>query len=209
MMNKIIFTGGSGKAGRYGVQHFLDHGYQVLNLDLQPLNNPGVANLITDITDSGQVFNALSAYTVDNQNPNWSPGPITGVVHFAAIPRIGIVPDNKVYRINTLGTYNILEAATKLGINRIVVASSETVYGVCFALAPRDPEYFPLDESYPVDPMDSYAISKVCNERTAQGFHRRSGASIIALRIGNVIVPEQYAEFPAWFKTPDRRKRIA
>ncbi len=205
-MKKIIFTGGSGKAGAHAVQHFLDHGYQVLNLDLAPLDNPRVANLITDVTDSGQVFNALSAYTVEGRDPNWSRGPVTGVVHFAAIPRIGIVPDNEVYRVNTIGTYNILEAATKLGISRIVVASSETVYGVCFAETTRDPEYFPLDEDYPVDPMDSYALSKVCNERTAQGFHRRTGASIVALRIGNVIVPEQYPDFPGWFKTPEGRR---
>lgn len=207
-MKKIIITGGSGKAGRHAVQHFLDHGYQVLNLDLVPLDHPKVVNLVTDITDSGQVFNALSPYTIEGRNPNWLPGEIAGIVHFAAIPRIGLVPDNETFRINTMGTYNILEAATKLGFRRIVVASSETVYGLCFALTERSPVYLPLDEDYPVDPMDSYALSKICNERTAQGFHRRTGAQIVALRIGNVISPEQYADFPVWFRTPERRRQI-
>jgi nucleoside-diphosphate-sugar epimerase len=67
-MKRIIFTGGSGKAGRHGVQHFLDHGYQVLNIDQQPLDNPAVTTLITDVTDAGQVFNALSPYPRDNPN---------------------------------------------------------------------------------------------------------------------------------------------
>ncbi len=208
-MKRIIFTGGSGKAGRFAIQHFLDHGYQVLNLDRAPLNNPAVATLLTDVTDSGQVFNALSHFTTDNPYAmaGWSPGPIEGLVHFAAIPRVGIVPDNETFRINTMGTYNVLEAAVKFGIRNIVIASSETVYGVCFAATHRNPEYVPLDEAYKVDPMDSYALSKIVNERTAQAFATRTGADITALRIGNVIAPEQYPDFPGWFTTPERRKR--
>ena len=62
MKKRIMFTGGSGKAGRHVVQYLVDAGYEVLNLDLVPLDNPGVTTLITDITDSGQVFNALSSY---------------------------------------------------------------------------------------------------------------------------------------------------
>jgi nucleoside-diphosphate-sugar epimerase len=49
---------------------------------------------------------------------------------------------------------------------------------------------------------------QVVNERTARAFAVRTGCDITVLRIGNVISPEQYAEFPAWMKTPERRKRI-
>ena len=59
---RVMFTGGSGKAGKHVAQYLVDHGYQVLNLDAKPLDNPKVRTLITDITDSGQVFNALSSY---------------------------------------------------------------------------------------------------------------------------------------------------
>ncbi len=51
----------------------------------------------------------------------------------AAVPRILLNADNEMFRINTQGTYNVIEAAVKLGIRKIVIASSETVYGVCFA----------------------------------------------------------------------------
>jgi len=47
-------------------------------------------------------------------------------VHFAAIPRVLIEPDNETFRVNTVSTYNVIEAAAKLGVRKIVIASSET-----------------------------------------------------------------------------------
>jgi nucleoside-diphosphate-sugar epimerase len=209
-MKRVIFTGGSGKAGRHVVQHLVDHGYRVLNLDTKPLDNPAVRTLITDVTDSGQVFNALSSYTgLHEFDHNLAPEPIDAIVHFAAIPRIMIVPDNEVYRINVMSTYNILEAAAKLGIKKVILASSETTYGLVFNHTHRDPEYFPLDEEYPCDPRDSYATSKIVNERTGQAFAGRTGSDVYAIRIGNVVEPHEYANFPGYFAKPDFRRRIA
>ena len=57
----VIITGGSGKAGKYVVREFVEHGYDVLNLDLKPLTSLPTRTLITDLTNAGQVFNALAS----------------------------------------------------------------------------------------------------------------------------------------------------
>jgi nucleoside-diphosphate-sugar epimerase len=206
---RVIVTGGSGKAGKYVVQEFIQHGYQVLNLDLKLWPGLPARTLITDLTDAGQVFNALSSYVGGEDGGSIRPQPIDAVVHLAAIPAIFIVPDNEVFRINTMSTYNVLDAASKLGIDKVIIASSETTYGICFAYDDRDPLYFPLDEEYPVDPMDSYALSKVVNERTGRAFHLRDGMDVYAFRIGNVIEPGDYVNLIAGYADPYQRKRIA
>ena len=208
---RIFFTGGSGKAGKHVIPYLLNQGHSVMNVDLKPLDHPGVDNLIADITDSGQMFNAMSSYAnLDELEPGNGVPKFDAVVHFAAVPRILINPDNETFRVNTIGTYNVIEAAVKLGIKKVIIASSETTYGICFSDGITGPKSLPLEEDYDVDPMDSYGISKVVNEKTARGFQRRSGIDMYALRIGNVIEPHEYTElFPYYFKNPEVRRRNA
>ncbi len=210
MTRRIIFTGGTGKAGRHMLPYLLEKGYSILNLDLKPFDHPGINTLITDITDSGQVFNALTTHFgfggYDEGAPPKAPD---AVVHFAAVPRVMIQPDNTTFAANTVGTYNVIEAAMKLGVRKVIVASSETTYGVCFAEGDKDYHCFPLEEDYDSDPMDSYGLSKVVNEKTARAFAMRYGADIYALRIGNVIEPHEYANFPGYLANPMSRKRNA
>jgi nucleoside-diphosphate-sugar epimerase len=208
---RILFTGGSGKAGKHVVTYLQAQGHRVMNVDLNPLNLPGVDNLQADIADSGQMFNAMSSYAgFDEMEPGTGIPRFDAVVHFAAIPRILIKPDNETFRVNTLGTYNVIEAAVKLGIKKVIIASSETTYGICFSDGKTNPKSLPLEEDYDVDPMDSYGLSKVVNEQTARSFQRRSGIDIYALRIGNVIEPHEYETlFPQYFKNPEVRRRNA
>jgi len=208
---RILFTGGSGKAGKHVIPYLLDQGHRVMNVDLVRLDYAGVDNLTADITDSGQMFNAMSSYAgLDELERGDGVPKFDAVVHFAAVPRILLTPDNETFRVNTIGTYNVIEAAVKLGIKKIIIASSETTYGICFSDGKTDPHVLPLAEDYDVDPMDSYGLSKVVNEKTARAFQRRSGFDIYALRIGNVIEPHEYTElFPDYFEHPEVRRRNA
>ncbi len=206
---RILFTGGSGKAGRHAIPYLLDQGHRVLNLDKVPLDHPGVDNRIADITNAGEVFDVMASYAgFDELEPGTGVPRFDAVVHFAAIPRLLLTADSECYRVNTLGTYNVIDAAVKFGIRKIIFASSETTYGVCFADGERKPDYLPLDENHPVVPEDSYAMSKVVNEVTARSFQRRSGFDIYGLRINNVIEPHEYEQnFPAYMADPSLRRR--
>jgi len=209
---RIVFTGGSGKAGRHVIPELLKRGYEILNLDLVPFEDPKVFTLQTDLTDSGQVFNGLTTHFnfADYDGPS-PPGPPDAVIHFAAYARNMLVPDNECFKGNVISTYNVIEAACKLGVRKIIIASSETTYEVCFGQGDLEYQSFPLDEDYiDVNPMDTYAISKLCGERTARGFARRFDVDIYALRIGNVIEPHEYAQnFPKYVNDPTCRKRNA
>ena len=97
---RIVFTGGTGKAGRHAVPHLLAKGYKILNVDLKPLDLPGVNTLIADLTDSGQAFNALTThFGFDGYNEGKPPSAPDAVVHFAAIPRVMIEPDNVTFAV--------------------------------------------------------------------------------------------------------------
>jgi nucleoside-diphosphate-sugar epimerase len=210
MSKRILFTGGSGKAGRHVLAWLARQGHAVLNFDLVPSGLPGKPTLLGEITDPGQVINAMTShFGFDGFARGQPPAPVDAVVHFAAVPRMLLKPDNETFRVNVMGTYHVIEAAMKLGIRKVIIASSETTYGVCFAEGDKDFHAFPLEEDYDSDPMDSYGLSKVINERTARAFAERFKADIYALRIGNVIEPQDYGLFPGFLAEPLRRKRNA
>ena len=206
---RILFTGGSGKAGKHSINYLVEHGHSLLNLDQVNLEHPKVLTRFADITDAGQVFDVMGSYAnYDELDKAIGIPKFDAVVHFAAIPRLLMTSDNECYRVNTLGTYNVIDAAIKMGVQKVIFASSETTYGICFADGELKPNYLPIDEEHPTIPEDSYAMSKVVNEATAKSFQRRSGIDIYGLRINNVIEPHEYIEnFPTFLTDPDLRRR--
>lgn len=182
-MKKIVVTGGSGRLGEWVLKAFVDQGYDVLNVDIQKPKNAICKTLIVDLNNLGEVYGALAgAY---------------GVVHLAAIPVAYSHPNEVVFSNNVMSSYNILEAAAGLDISRVVLASSESSYGFCFAEHAIGPHYVPLDEEHPQLPQDSYGLSKVLIEEMGATFNRRTGMQVVSMRLGNVITPAMYKDFPA------------
>jgi UDP-glucose 4-epimerase len=80
------------------------------------------------------------------------------------------------------GTYNVLEAALKANVTRVVAASSASVYGLA--------EVFPTDESHhPYNNRSLYGATKVFNEGLLKAFHEMYGLDYVALRYFNVYGP--------------------
>lgn len=189
-MKNIVVTGGSGKAGRAVIKDLLEHGYDVLNVDLLPPRERLSSYLKTDLTDLGQTFEVLHG--------------ADAVVHLGAIPASGIQPEEPTFRNNTLSTYNVFSAAVTLGLKRVVWASSETTLGLPFER--EQPAYAPIDEEHPLYPESSYALSKVLSEEMARQFNRWSGVPFVGLRFSNIMELHDYERFPTFAHDPRLRK---
>ncbi len=196
-MSRIAVTGGSGKLGRAVVADLLDHGHEVVNLDLAPPPRPQGRFVRIDLTDYGQVVDALT--DIDE-----GPGRFDAVVHLAAIPAPGLTSNAATFANNVPATYNVFAAARTAGITRVVWASSETVLGLPFD---TPPPYIPVDERYPGRPESSYSLSKLVGEVMAEQFCRWDPRLKIAgLRFSNVMEPEEYAAFPGFDADAQARK---
>ena len=194
MKKKVVITGGSGLLGRDVIKEFIEHGYEVLNVDRKYPKEALCRTLITDLTDLGEVYGALAG--------------ADAVVHLAAIPVAYSHPNEVTFENNVMSTYNILEAAGNLGIQKAVISSSESSYGICFSRQNLKPQYVPIDEEHPQLPEESYGLSKIVNEQTADMIHRRTGIQVVSFRLGNVISPEMYDNFPEFIHNPEQRKTI-
>jgi nucleoside-diphosphate-sugar epimerase len=201
-MTQVVVTGGSGKAGRAVVHDLVEHGYDVVNVDVVQASRPEAPFLRAELTDYGETVEALRG--------------ADAVVHLAAIPAPRIRTVERTFEINMLSTYNVFSAATLLGLERVVWASSETVLGLPFgdrhgrnlldpAAAPGhqpQPDYVPIDEAHPLRPHSSYSLSKVLGEEMARQFARWSHIPFIGLRFSAIREPADYESFPDTWRDP-------
>ena len=175
--------------GRACVRDLLEHGYLVVNVDAVRPQQELCPFSKVELGDFGQVMEAL--WGIDDRYQG-----VDAVVHLAAIPAPGQYPNAVTFSNNTLSTYNVFEAARKLGIKNVVWASSETVLGLPFD---TPPPYVPLDENYPARPETAYSLSKLLGEEMAKQFCRWDPQlKIIGLRFSNVMEPADYARFPSF-----------
>ncbi|SDD48747.1 UDP-glucose 4-epimerase [Auraticoccus monumenti] len=183
---RIAVTGGSGKLGRTVVRELRGYGHDVVALDRVGERAPGF--VAVDTTDFGQVVDALAG--VDRGDP------VEALVHLAAIPAPGLATDVATFHNNMVTTFNLFWAAVRLGIDKIVYASSETVLGLPFD---TPPPYIPVDEEYPARPESVYSLVKHLEETMAAELCRwQPGLSISAFRFSNVMEPADYAAFPGY-----------
>ncbi len=97
---------------------------------------------------------------------------------------------------------NVFLAAADRKVDRVVWASSETTLGLPFDVPPL---YAPVDEAHYPFPTSTYSLSKVAAEAMAEQVSAWSGIPFVALRLSNVLDPEDYQAFPDYW--PDAMSR--
>jgi nucleoside-diphosphate-sugar epimerase len=184
---KILVSGGQGKVGRFVVQELVNSAHEVTVFDRVPGPERGVVRyLVGDIQDLGQVMEAVHGSDA--------------VIHLAAIHNPNIATATVTYQTNVVGTFNIHHAAFRLGIKRVVSASSNAVVGWSYS-DNFVPDYLPVDEDHPLRPEDPYGLSKEIGETIARSYALK-GLETVSLRPSGVVTPE---ELEAMKKTGGRK----
>lgn len=203
LAGRVCVTGAAGTAGRAAVRELLEHGYDVAATDLAATRDDLESGMLkADLTDYGQALQALERTET--------------VVHLANIPAPGLSTPAVTFETNVVMNFNVFYAAAKLGLERVVWASSETTLGVPFGIGANAmsfmetegpaPRYAPVDEDhYPVATM-TYALSKVASETIAGQIAKWSGIPFVALRFSNIFVSSEYSELPTVWTDPHARK---
>ena len=85
------------------------------------------------------------------------------------------------WEINTLGTWNVIEACQDLGVKRIVYSSSASVYGNAL--------FTPMTEDHPFNNRTTYGATKIANEQMLRAIHDQHGLDYVGLRYMNIYGP--------------------
>src|SRR5687767_9357239 len=154
---QILVTGALGKVGAATVHELLTAGHTVTGCDLAaPVyegGDFGAHYVQADFTDAGDAFAVVRGADV--------------VIHCAALPE---------------PTRNPAEAAVRMGVDRVVHVSSETVTGMAFAERPFHADVAPIDEELVGRPQDPYALAKVFGEQLMDAIVARSDVTAVSVR---------------------------
>lgn len=174
---KIAITGARGTVGREVVKLCAKEGHATVQInrtdqeqDDTPNTEMRTADAANSYEDIVKAFKGCDA-----------------VIHLAAVPNPVDKDDSQVFANNVLAAFNGLRAAAENGIKRFCYASSVNAIGLAYANQPLKFPYFPIDEDYPVNPTDAYALGKVEAETAAKAFPNWfPGMKIACLRIHEV-----------------------
>ena len=196
----VLVTGGSGRLGNYVCTHLKKQGYNVASFDVVPTPpesdnaKEGIPFIQGDLLNLGDCLRAITFAQPDiivhlaaitgptelhppyNKDGTVNPGPPFRYMQRQA--------EDNCMKINTMGTFYVMDAARRLGVKDMIISSTYYATGIGGRLSGTTyaPQYLPVDEDHPCDPEASYALSKYLNEETAKAFCRAYGMNIIALR---------------------------
>ncbi len=165
---RLVVTGSKGLLGGYVFDYAARQGADVLGVDIVGRGLDYDRYLAADLTDLGQAYDVLHG--------------ADAVIHLAAINDQKVFTGVRTFMANVGSTYNVLYAASRLGVRRVVLASSIQVNHTSRPRTPIRYRYLPVDEDHPVDPQDEYGLSKVVGETAADMFARCYGLTAVSLR---------------------------
>ncbi|MFM7677377.1 MAG: NAD-dependent epimerase/dehydratase family protein, partial [Roseiflexaceae bacterium] len=173
MPNRVFITGGAGFLGINLVRYLLSRGHHVVSYDIAPFDYPEqqqISEIRGDIRDQAALYAAMEGCDL--------------VVHTAAALPLYTPDDIRTTDLD--GTRNVLEAAQRRGIARVIHISSTAVYGI--------PDHHPLFENDTLVGVGPYGEAKVAAEQICERF-RSAGMIVPILRPKSFVGPERLGVF--------------
>lgn len=171
---RITIFGASGFIGQNLVDELSGTDIEVIATDIRRVKMPKNVKFIgADILDPVHVEKLVSGADV--------------IVHLAASTlRTSLKNPKRNVRINMDGMINILEAARKYDVTKMIYSSASSVYGV--------PQYLPVDEEHPKLPTTVYGVCKYAGEHFLRVYHQLYGLNYFIFRFTNVYGPKQHPD---------------
>ncbi len=186
----ILITGGAGYIGSHCALAFLKKGVKIAIFDnlstghietIHELKKYGDIEFIKgDLKNQNEINSAITNYEIDS------------VIHFAAFSQVGesMTNPSKYYQNNVCGTINLLDSMIKNNVKKIVFSSTAATFG--------EPEYVPIDEAHPTNPINPYGQTKLMIEKIMDDYDRAYGLKSVRLRYFNVAGADSECRIGEW-----------
>ena len=189
----ILVTGGAGYIGSHCALALLEKGVDVVVFDSLELGHiETISTLKSDFKTNFIDFIEGNLKNFEDINGVFKKHKIDAVVHFAAFSQVGESVKNpqKYYFNNVYGSLNLFRAMLENDVKKIVFSSTAATYG--------EPEYTPIDENHPQNPINPYGSSKLMIERILDDYDKAYGLKSVRLRYFNVAGADEKSRIGEW-----------
>ncbi len=186
----ILVTGGAGYIGSHCVMALLEKGYEVVVFDNL---STGHIETVERLKQYGKVeFVQGDLLNKQDLDKVFEKHQIDAVIHFAAVALVGESVENpqKYYVNNVCGTINLLGKMLENNVKKIVFSSTAATYG--------EPNYIPIDENHPQNPINPYGMSKLMIEKIMDDYSKAYDLRSVRLRYFNVAGADSESRVGEW-----------